>query len=240
MKRAIIETCCLLGFCSFTVLAGDDTMDRTQAPGADAHTVLLLHFDDVTDGLAKDGSGRGNHGKIHGARPAEGKFGKGLKFDGEDDHVDCGGERAERPDLDFGDRTDFTVEFWFSTATTNRYSFLVNKKCSTAATEPGWTIFLHLGRVKALVSDSVKQVELSHEMTVDDGAWHHVALVVARKGEAVLYVDGKAGPSASVSGLIDVTNSRRTLRIGDRAHDGDFEGLIDEVRISNVARKLRP
>jgi len=239
MKMEITFVCGLVASCWLTALAGEDPIDLGKPPGADAHTILLLHFDDDKGGIAKDSSDHGNYGTIHEAKATEGKFGKALKFDGDDDFVDCGGERAERPSLDFGDKTDFTVEFWFSTTTTNRYSCMVNKKCSTDAAEPGWTIFLHLGKVKALVSDGVRQVEVAFDGTFHDGQWHHVALVVARKGDAVVYVDGKAGTSASVVKLIDVTNSRRTLRIGDRAHDSDFEGAIDEVRISNVARQVK-
>jgi hypothetical protein len=43
--------------------------------GKDARLVLRMSFD---DGDAKDESGRGNHGRLEGARVVEGKIGKGL------------------------------------------------------------------------------------------------------------------------------------------------------------------
>jgi hypothetical protein len=51
--------------------AADRQRDR------DARLVLLLSFD---NGEAKDRSGRGNHGRIEGAKPVEGKIGGALAF----------------------------------------------------------------------------------------------------------------------------------------------------------------
>jgi hypothetical protein len=239
MKKEILCGGCLLAACSWTVFAEPEATALTKPPDADGHTILLLHFDDVKDGIAKDASGRNNHGQITGAKLVPGKVGQALQFDGDDDFVDGGGERGERPDLDFGDQTDFTVEFWFKTTTTNRYAHLINKKCRPDATEPGWTIYLHLGRVKALIADGVNQIALSQEAVAgNDGAWHHVALVADRQGDAVLFVDGQSGVAIAMKGLLDITNNNRRLRIGDRAHDGDYEGMIDEVRISRIARQF--
>ncbi|MBI4027551.1 MAG: LamG domain-containing protein [Verrucomicrobia bacterium] len=239
MKREITFVFCLIASCSFTAFAADDLIDLTKPPVADAHTLLLLHLDDAKSGIAQDGSERGNHGKINGAKMTEGKFGKALEFDGDDDYVDCGGERGKPPDFDFGDSTDFTVELWIKTTTTNAYSHLINKKCNPAPTHPGFMVYLRGGNVNALIADGVRRIELKHEAKVNDGEWHHLALIAERKANAGLYVDGVAGEAVSMKGLIDLTNPNLTLRIGDRAHDGDFEGAIDEVRISNIARKWK-
>jgi hypothetical protein len=48
-----------------------------QKAAKDARLVLCMSFD---AGDAKDASGRGNHGRIEGAKPAEGKVGKALAF----------------------------------------------------------------------------------------------------------------------------------------------------------------
>ena len=45
------------------------------------------HFDEGSGSVAKDSSGNGNDGTIHGATWVDGKFGKALSFDGEDDYV---------------------------------------------------------------------------------------------------------------------------------------------------------
>ena len=50
-----------------------------KAAGKDAHLVLACSFD---DGKASDASGRGNHGKVVGARAVAGKVGKAMRFFG--------------------------------------------------------------------------------------------------------------------------------------------------------------
>ena len=51
--------------------------DPDEKAAKDARLVLCMSFD---DGEAKDESGRGNHGRIEGAKPAEGTVGKALAF----------------------------------------------------------------------------------------------------------------------------------------------------------------
>lgn len=55
---------------------------------ADAHTMLLLHFDEK-DGILRDSSGKGDNKISVGGNPTPvpGKFGNGLSFDGIDDYL---------------------------------------------------------------------------------------------------------------------------------------------------------
>lgn len=231
-----------LGLClgALAARAQVEPIDRSKPPVADAATVLLLHFDEGSGKIVKDSSHQGNHGKILGnAEWVAGVFGKALRFDGKDKAVDCEGERSRPPDFDFGDTKDFTVEFWVNTSTKARYAHLVNKKCNPSATEPGWMVYLHQGNVKAVIADGQNSINPANPAMAADGQWHHVALVVERKGDAVIYVDGAPGEGISMKGILDITNTRRTLRVGDRNHDDPLEGSMDEVRISTVARKLK-
>ena len=65
--------------------------------------------------------------------------------------------------------------------------------------------------------------------------WHHVAVVV-NGTNMTLYIDGSASANASYSG--NISNNTEDLHIGQSAGFGDryFDGIIDEVRIWNVAR----
>ena len=50
-------------------------------------------FDEGTGNIAKDTSGKGNHGKLmDNPKWVEGKFNTALEFDGNDDWVDCGND----------------------------------------------------------------------------------------------------------------------------------------------------
>ena len=59
---------------------------RVGALGAGGH----WKFDEAKGAVAKDSSGKGNHGKIHEATWTEGKAGGALLFNGKNAFVDCG------------------------------------------------------------------------------------------------------------------------------------------------------
>lgn len=221
--------------------AQSEMIDPAEKPQKDASTILLLDFEEADGGIATDQSEFLNHGTIQDAKPCEGRFGKALAFDGEDDFVDCKGEKSQPPSFDFNETTDFTVEFFLRADEGGEGGNLINKKLRTDEKEPGWMILTARNkRAIALLADGVHLIKVENPTVVIDGAWHHVALVVNRKdNQATLYVDGAPGDVASLSGLLDLTNPERALRIGDRAYDGDFKGEIDEVRISNVARTIK-
>jgi len=55
----------------------------------DASLALYLPFNEGSGDIARDFSGKGNDGAIQkGAKWVDGKIGKGLFFDGEDDYVE--------------------------------------------------------------------------------------------------------------------------------------------------------
>ncbi|SCA62925.1 hypothetical protein SCG7109_AF_00070 [Chlamydiales bacterium SCGC AG-110-M15] len=73
-------------------------------------------------------------------------------------------------------------------------------------------------------------------LTLPEGEWNHLAVVFnSDRGEVSTYINGIKGHTADFEQ--DMTTSSLPLRIGDdisKAHS--FEGLIDEVRLWNVAR----
>jgi hypothetical protein len=79
------------------------------------------------------------------------------------------------------------------------------------------------------------QDNLNGTRNVNDGAWHHVAIVLS-SGTKYLYVDGVKDVEAPYGGTIDDTN--KAVRIGSNETYATREwlGQIDEVRISGVAR----
>ena len=63
-------------------------------------------FEENSGDTAEDTSGKGNDGKINGAKRVKGLIGSCLEFDGKDDHVNM--------DSITGDMKPFTVEFWLN------------------------------------------------------------------------------------------------------------------------------
>jgi hypothetical protein len=215
-------------------------LDLSKAPVADANTVLLLHFDEGQGSEVVDASTNARKAAISGAQWADGKFGKALRFDGDDDFIDMGGAKSTPPQFDFDATTDFTVDFWMKTTSEKKVMYLLSKKLVAGEREPGYHIYMSGPDINAIISDGTNRVVLRLRTPLRDGQWHHIALVAERKGNAALYVDGKAGPTAAMEAIGDVTSSRRPLRIGDRnsSEADDFEGELDEVRLSNLARKF--
>ena len=205
-----------------------------RAPATQPETVLLLHLDEGEGRLARDASASGAHGRVSGAVWGQGKLGSALCFDGDDDFVDVGRPTA----LDFGKTANFTVECWMLVPqdTPAAFQFIITSRLRMD--RPGYSLYLHKNHhVIAAIGDMVNSTEvMASRAAVNDGCWHHLALTADRDGEACLYVDGALQKSVDMTHIVTVTNPWRPLRIGDRGHDGDFVGSIDEIRISRGIR----
>jgi len=197
-------------------------------------TVLVLHLDEGTGPVARDATASGAHGSVRGATWSEGRFGGGLHFDGYDDCIDVGRPAA----LDFGKTADFTVECWINVPVDapETFRFVITNRLRMD--RPGFSIYLHKNhRVLAAIGDMVQSTEaMIGSRAINDSEWHHVALTADRDGEAALFIDGVVQQRVGMTHIVTVTNPKRPLRIGDRGHDGDFVGRIDEIRISRGVR----
>ncbi len=100
------------------------------------------------------------------------------------------------------------------------------------------------GQVKWLASEGGLDVLAYSTQTVNDGAWHHIAVTV-NSGGNTLYIDGvvasvsySAGSAATTNFFnnvsdIDAVDIGRSVRAG--APEGEFNGLADEVRVYDRA-----
>ena len=189
--------------------------------------VGLWHFDEGIGSTAADSSGYGNDGTLSG-----GKFGNALSFDGSDDYVEIPSNSSIMP-------TTLTVEAWVQPGKTGARQSIVSKWDGgadasyslelTAANK--FLFYLHNGTTTESITGTT---------VVTVGTWYHVAGTYDGS-QARLYVDGnlEAGPTTLVAPM---TNSNVPLRIGASAGPAPysihspFQGAIDEVRISDVAR----
>jgi YVTN family beta-propeller protein len=92
--------------------------------------------------------------------------------------------------------------------------------------------------VRFLVSDGTRSVVLFADMSLTADRFHHLAGVVDRAHQVLmLYVDGvnvATQPTGSLGSI--ATAVAEPFRIG-RAGSAAFQGLVDEVRLSGVARQ---
>lgn len=152
----------------------------------------------------------------------------GLHFDGVDDHIQTtytgiSGSAAR------------TVEAWIKTSATAISNQQVITDWGSMSTGTRFTMNLLWGNSIRLEAGGNG---LSGTTPVNDGNWHHVAAVYdpLATNSISLYIDGVLEVAGNLTVTINTTNSV-SLKIGERL-DGinNFEGIIDEVRIWDVAR----
>jgi len=198
--------------------------------------VLYYSFDEKGK-TARDLSGRGNHGKIHGAKwTPKGKVGGAYEFDGKTTYIQR--DFDERSEV-FPTNTPFSVAAWFRTSATTP-----SEQTVLGAHLPGRHdgYFLKFntrdfgGRIFWEAASVHWQGAARSRLPVNDGRWHHtVGTWDGKRGH--LYLDGSLEASHEAAGPIPYPN-RPALRIGHlhRGHDVYyFNGTIDEVMVFNRA-----
>jgi len=192
----------------------------------DANTLALWHF----EADAKDASGNENDGTISGAEFVDGKFSKCLSFDGIDDYVDVGGSDSFKLNT-------FTIETWikwkggqgvfFSTGHVHHgsvYNYIFG------IDEDGLLLFFSGGGYGFMYNPLMYS-----NRRIDDN-WHHVAFTIDEDIQC-LYIDGMLDSKVDASTIGYGSGFYETI-VGMRKFNDDyvFNGLIDEMRISNIAR----
>lgn len=137
----------------------------------------------------------------------------------------------------FGISQDFSVGFWFKSATTSGSAAMVTDKNFFNKGFNGWAFALNSGgRVQFNVADEEgHQIDVFSANGFNDNKWHHAAASVTRTGNAVLYVDGVSAGSTSAAALLSINSSYPICMGLDGAYNYVYAGDIDEVKIWNVA-----
>jgi signal peptidase I len=164
-------------------------------------------------------------GSMAGAELVTGLAGAALDLDGVDDGI-------EVPAIPIGASGAFTVSAWVRPDTLSSDATVFAAAADGSAVVTLW-----------LQSTSATTATLRADVVVDGatvstsagtvvaGGWHHVA-VVFDGTELRALVDGVAGPPSSAFGRSSQPNQVMTIGAGPAGH---LDGLIDEVRIAQVA-----
>jgi Concanavalin A-like lectin/glucanases superfamily/Domain of unknown function (DUF2341) len=147
-------------------------------------------------------------------------------FDGLDDHVILPDEN----DYDFS--TALTVSAWIQVK-----SFTKGQQAIVTKGNDSWRLSRHNGTER--LGFGTSHLNLNDNMdgntSVNDAAWHHVAIVYDGRTKK-MFVDGALDELKSFSSPIQ--SSSYPVAIGENVEltSRSFHGVIDEVRISSVAR----
>jgi len=205
------------------------TMSENKSGSAEFAAIvvpaLAAHFKLNND--YTDASGNENHGVNFGSVFSSGKIGQGASFDGRTDYVSA----------DYSDSLDITGEITLSAwvyyeAQNDRNASVISKM----ATGSGWkyscfAMGIRSNRVRYGTDGGGK---LSTQI-FEPGNWYHLVMTHAN-GYSSLYVNGQLDSSATDT---FIRSSAAPLIIGARKFGtrrvGEYTGLIDDVRIYNMA-----
>ncbi len=199
----------------------------------DANTVGLWHLEEQNGSGAyiKDSSGRGNSGTPTGTTFAQGKIGKARKFNGISDYIDMG-----TSNLSIGSGP-VTIEAWAYTTSFPAYSGIASYGDSGAGARRGVGLaFRDSTGNPTLFETRDTEVSTGSGVALATNQWNYI-VGTSDASRHKVYVNGVlvqdiAAPTGSVD---DATYPYR--RIGTLGSiDWWFNGIVDEVRISNVAR----
>ena len=228
------------------------SVDLTSAPSVDANTLALWRFDESVGTTVYDETLNDNDGTIHGAEWAgptwtAGKFGSALLFDGVGIN---GNDFVNVFDSDTLDVTgSITLEAWiyingFDTHESPRDHMYVLCK-DTVANQRSYGIGVYGGTHKPFMIVFQNYGEGQFEIaqgttTLTTGTWYHLAGTFdSSTGDVKVYLNGVEDGSLT-STLSSIFSGSADLQFGARQYPGYrafFNGIIDEVRISNIARQ---
>lgn len=218
-----------------TVVASPDlyTTDVAQdSPGA------YWPLSETSGTMAVDYSGAAHNGTNNGGLtlgatgprpPSYQGFNAGklaYQFDGSSSYIDCG----TGPSL--SGTTDFTLEAWINTTATTageilqqRYKNGYNGEYQLSVNANGTVGF-------TLYGGGATQFSMSSPNSVNDGAWHYIAVVRRNGTNGVIYIDGAAAATQSTATIAPLDNTFNTY-IGADMRDSVsyFNGFISDVAI---------
>jgi len=215
-------------FTAFFLLSG---LNRTLAK-VDGLAGAWL-FESGKGNKVVDASKRGHDGKLVGKVKwtKNGKFGKGLEFDGSESYV----EIPDSKDFEFAG--DFSIAFWLKSEMPAPGSLgIVTKGYHDKSNTKPWYLvyFVPAGSMDFYLRNEANNNSRAVGTTkVNDGKWHH--LVAMKAGDKVkMIVDGKEDGATAVTGK--ATYGKHDYPLVFMAHYFRYvEGFLDEVALFNKA-----
>jgi hypothetical protein len=213
---------------------GSEEIHLGQTP-VDAYTAGLWHMDETTGTGAyiKDSSGNGNHGTPTGATLVEGYSSKARSFNGTSSYIEVTSSTSLQV------TSTFTLEAWVKRNTDATGTERLLSKSDTSGYDYWLQILddstLQCGNTKADTSSTYR----ASSTTVPVGKWTLVTCTFDAAVGFNLYINGVLSNGTQVGTLGATRTSTRNFqiaRLGSTSWYYTFNGVMDEVRVSNIAR----
>ncbi|PJE74353.1 MAG: hypothetical protein COV01_02545 [Candidatus Taylorbacteria bacterium CG10_big_fil_rev_8_21_14_0_10_41_48] len=186
--------------------------------------------------LAHDISGYENNGTLVNTPTwIDGKKGKGISMtSASSQYMNV----ANYSNLSPGS-SDFTISFWTKTSATTNADIIDAVNGNADSFTSGFNVSISTG---SLCSGSIQKIYfnmangtsrdtgLCSSSAINDGQWHHVAIVIRRSQDKTMYIDGiqNAQNSTSLTGSVTLPILRFA---GTPAFWGYYTGSLDDIRI---------
>jgi hypothetical protein len=233
------------GAYSFSVTVTDSAVPAGQASQAFTGTISgstlpasagHWTFDtaDISGNQASDGSGNGLNGAIVNATPlAQGRLGQALSFSGSGSYVVVPGNSS----LEL--KHDLTLSAWVQTANHTQTQDFLSKYDFTGAEAgyilqmlPGGNVNLHIGGSN--LRSNVRDVQ--DATVINDGQWHHVAVVITLGQTVSFYIDGALKSTQPMATFAAGSIASLYLGTFPGAYNGlPFLGALDDVQVFSSA-----
>ncbi len=211
----------------------------------DANTVALYHLDENSGTKINDASGNANHGTSYGPNYVTGKFSKALRFDGYDDYCKILSSSSFKT---INSNSQLTIDVWINInqyPSAGKEGGILSKWGAGGPEDDEWLLNLDSnGKIRFHVNSSTSSVGPSTQLytnPISKGVFHLISAVWnGRTKEAAIYVDGnRVAYTSNAVGTMPATSE--PIDIGSDwvwYRDGAYNGVIDEIRISNIDRYL--
>ena len=200
----------------------------------------VYHCEDAAGATTADSTANAHTGTNTAMASDTGQIGNAGSYNGggaNTSKVDCG-DYADNP-------AAITVEFWLKTSSVSQYNAIISKGGNYGVPSwAGWGIFTHLapGKLYIQLTDATGNYycQLKTSSAVNDGVLHHC--VVTFKSpymytNANIYIDGSLNNGDhAVAGTPSSVSTTVSLLLGYGVGYNHLDGLLDEIRISNVVR----
>ncbi|MFA5808810.1 MAG: DUF2341 domain-containing protein, partial [Thermoleophilia bacterium] len=181
--------------------------------------------------ITVDHSGFNNSGAVTGATWTDGRFGKGLSFNGTTDYVNI----PNSPSLDIT-TGDFTVEAWVNSTTVQNTNWqVIASKEDGIATRQGWNLLLcgtsgNTANPYFEIMSGGVNASANGQISVRDGQWHHI-VGTKTSTQVKIYIDGALKSTGNHS--LGTISKAIPVCIGRMSNNATnyMTGAIDEVRV---------
>ncbi|MHA2120211.1 MAG: LamG-like jellyroll fold domain-containing protein, partial [Promethearchaeota archaeon] len=222
---------------------GNSTMDPQQNPQGvwKSNYAGIWHLSE-NSGDSLDSTIYSTEGTLSGevTQDVSGQINTAYDFEGNNDWVNYGDPSDGH--LDFGATDDFCISFWVYIDVVLPIAFLVTKRSGVGSGDYGFAPAMTTGSyLRFEVADGSDEFSIHGDSILSTSTWHYVAIVWDDDSLSgtTIYLDGsddKRTTSGTLSNIDSLETSSDLVFGASDTGNYDFNGRLDEVRISPFTR----